>query len=67
MKINLKKFLRKIGMHVEPEGKALDVVCGMEVNPAHTKFHIEYKEEVYYFCSLNCKNHFVNDPEKYVG
>lgn len=54
-------------MHIEQEAKALDVVCGMEIDPVHTKLHAEHRGEVYYFCSTVCKNHFVNDPQKYVG
>ncbi len=64
---NIIKQLRKVGAHIEPEAKALDVVCGMEVDPLHAKLHVEHSGEVYYFCSTTCKNHFVNDPEKYVG
>ncbi|HEY4483288.1 MAG: hypothetical protein A3I39_01130 [Candidatus Yanofskybacteria bacterium RIFCSPLOWO2_02_FULL_47_9b] len=67
MSINLKGFLKKAGMHIEPEKKALDVICGMELDPAQVKFHVEHKNEVYYFCSLTCKNHFINNPEKYIG
>jgi len=67
MSTNTTKQLKKAGMHIEFENKALDVICGMEVDPAHTKLHIEHKGEVYYFCSTVCKNHFVNDPQKYVG
>ena len=54
-------------MHVEPDHKAVDVVCGMEIDPTHAKLHTEHQGSVYYFCSTTCKNHFVNSPEKYVG
>ena len=64
---NLKKQLSKSGMHIELEEKALDVICGMELDPVHTKLHAEHKGEMYYFCSMVCKNHFVRDPEKYIG
>lgn len=67
MSNNITKQLKKAGMHIELENKALDVICGMEVDPAQTKIHVEHKGEVYYFCSTVCKNHFVNDPQKYVG
>jgi len=63
----LKKLLKKAGMHIQPNEKAFDVVCGMEVDPIHTKLHVEYEGSVYYFCSTTCKNHFVNDPQKYIG
>ena len=48
-------------------GKKFDLVCGMEVDSAEAKHTSEYKCETYYFCSASCKEHFVNDPEKYVG
>ena len=44
-----------------------DVVCGMELNLAHIKHAIEHIGESYYFCGESCRDHFVNDPEKYVG
>ena len=37
---------------------ALDPVCGMKVNPRSTKWHSQYKEEQYYFCSQHCLNKF---------
>jgi Cu+-exporting ATPase len=45
----------------------IDLVCGMDLDPTETKLHVEHKGEVYYFCTTTCKNHFVNDPEKYLG
>ena len=67
MSSNTTKQLKKVGMHIEPETKALDVVCGMELDPSPIKLHVEHQREVYYFCSTICKNHFANDPEKYVA
>jgi len=67
MSTNIAKQLKKVGIHIEPEAKALDVVYGMEIDPLYTKLHVEHKGEVYYFCSTTCKNHFVNDPERYIG
>ena len=64
---NINKKLSKAGMHVEPEAMAFDVVCSMEVDPEYTKLHVEHQGTVYYFCSTTCKNHFVMDPEKYIG
>lgn len=63
---HLKKQLKRVGMHVEPHRKAIDVVCGMELDSVHTKLHEEYRREVYYFCSTTCKNHFTDHPERYV-
>ena len=47
--------------------RKFDVVCGMELNPAEVEHTSEHKGEKYYFCSDNCRDHFVKDPEKYVG
>jgi YHS domain-containing protein len=56
------------GLHVEAEQLwALDVVCGMEVDPRTTKFHSQYKSEVYYFCNSSCMTHFIDNPTQYVG
>jgi YHS domain-containing protein len=46
---------------------AFDLICGMEVDPALAKHRAEYNDEIYYFCSTTCKNHFVMDPQKYLG
>ena len=54
-------------MHITPEEKAFDVVCGMELDPSHAELHAEYRGEIYYFCSKTCRDHFTNDPEKYSG
>lgn len=54
-------------MHIEPDKKVLDVVCGMELDPLKTKLQAEHQGEIYYFCSQTCRNHLVNDPQKYVG
>ncbi|MEK7616220.1 MAG: YHS domain-containing protein [Patescibacteria group bacterium] len=47
--------------------KKIDPVCGMEIDPAEAKHASDYKGETYYFCSASCKEHFDNNPEKYVG
>lgn len=46
--------------------KAIDLVCGMEVETtsAQTASH---KGETYYFCSSSCQKHFIDNPEDYVG
>lgn len=59
--------LHNVGLHIEPNEKAFDVVCGMELDPTQARLHSEYKGSVYYFCSLVCQSHFADDPEKYVG
>lgn len=47
--------------------KAIDVVCGMELDLAAITHAAEHNGETYYFCSASCKRHFEGDPEKYVG
>ena len=45
-----------------------DVVCGMELTLDKVKHTVEHTNAtVYHFCSKSCKDHFVNDPQKYVG
>jgi YHS domain-containing protein len=67
MSKKIAKQLHKAGMHIEPERMVLDVVCGMELDPNRTKLRAEHNGEVYYFCSKTCQDHFVHDPEKYIG
>lgn len=67
MSKNINQQLHKAGMHIEPDQKVLDMVCGMELDPSHAKLHAERRGEVYYFCSKTCRDHFANDPEKYIG
>ncbi len=47
--------------------KAIDPVCGMEVDPETAPAKAEYKEVTYYFCAPGCKAEFEKDPEKYAG
>lgn len=43
-----------------------DMVCGMEVkdNTEHTTLHGGRKM---YFCSHDCQQKFIHEPDKYVG
>ncbi|MEK7635469.1 MAG: YHS domain-containing protein [Patescibacteria group bacterium] len=50
-----------------PTRKVFDVVCGMELDIENVRHSFEYNGIEYYFCSDNCKEHFVEDPEKYIG
>lgn len=60
-------LFRKFGFHLEVEGEAVDLVCGMEIDPKESKNRSEYGGKIYYFCSKNCKDHFEANPEKYIG
>jgi Cu+-exporting ATPase len=46
--------------------KAVDPVCGMQVDPASAAGHSEYAGETYYFCSTGCKQKFDAAPERFI-
>jgi YHS domain-containing protein len=43
-----------------------DPVCGMEVTYETAEARSEYEGQTYYFCSVDCKETFDKNPEKYV-
>ena len=43
-----------------------DPVCGMEVTPETAAATSEYQGRTYYFCSVEDKETFDKNPEKYV-
>ena len=47
-------------------GTFRDPVCGMEVTYETAKARSEYNGQTYYFDSLECKEQFDQDPERYV-
>jgi Cu+-exporting ATPase len=47
--------------------KAVDPVCGMQVDTASAAGHTEYAGETYYFCSTGCKRKFDAAPEQFIG
>jgi voltage-gated potassium channel len=47
--------------------KALDPVCGVEVDPTKAKFYSEYDGGKYYFDSVECKEAFDKSPARFVG
>ena len=46
--------------------KAIDPVCGMEVDVATAKYKAEHMGTTYYFCAEGCKREFEKDPHKYL-
>ena len=44
-----------------------DPVCGMEVTYETAQARSEYDGQTYYFDSLDCKEQFDRDPEKYIA
>ncbi len=47
--------------------KVTDVVCGMQIEPGKAAAQSTYKGVNYYFCSLDCKNAFDKEPEKFIN
>ncbi len=45
--------------------KVKDPVCKMEIEVDKAVGRLEYKGQIYYFCSMGCKKQFDKDPEKY--
>jgi YHS domain-containing protein len=43
----------------------IDPVCGMQLDDQQTAITSQYMNRIYYFCSLGCKQHFDNDPQRY--
>jgi len=50
----------------ESKEKALDPVCGMEVNTELTKHTFQFKNQDYYFCCNGCKTKFKKQPELFL-
>jgi YHS domain-containing protein len=48
------------------QDKLKDPVCGMEVTYETAQARSEYNGQTYYFDSLDCKEQFDKNPEKYV-
>ncbi|MBS7457907.1 heavy metal translocating P-type ATPase [Coralloluteibacterium stylophorae] len=49
------------------DGKVLDPVCGMQVDPTTSKHHAQHAGEDYHFCSARCREKFAADPDKYLS
>ncbi|MEE2613165.1 MAG: heavy metal-binding domain-containing protein, partial [Acidobacteriota bacterium] len=43
-----------------------DPVCGMEVDPAKSRFTHEHARQTYYFCCGGCQTAFKTDPEQFL-
>ena len=48
------------------DGRVLDPVCGMRVDPATTPHHAEHAGQTYHFCSAGCRTKFVADQLGFV-
>ncbi len=47
--------------------KAIDPVCGMQVDEKKAVASYQYHGKTYYFCAMGCRNNFQKDPEKYLS
>jgi Cu+-exporting ATPase len=45
----------------------LDPVCGMSIDPARAKSHVEHANKTYSFCSEGCAKKFSTEPAKYLN
>jgi Cu+-exporting ATPase len=52
-------------MRTREESMELDVVCGMQVDPARAVGTSVYDGKTYYFCSKVCKAKFDANPKQY--
>jgi len=48
------------------DGKVIDPVCGMTVDPATTPHKTTYQGVHHYFCSAGCVTKFSKDPQRYL-
>ncbi|HEY7029830.1 MAG TPA: YHS domain-containing protein [Thermomicrobiales bacterium] len=43
-----------------------DPVCGMQVDSSQAPAQSQYQGQIYYFCSVECKQKFEANPKKFV-
>ena len=46
---------------------SLDPVCGMKVDDSKAAGKVGYAGQMYYFCSVDCRIQFEDDPGRYIG
>jgi Cu+-exporting ATPase len=51
---------------VEIHAKAVDPVCGMEVDQVRSTYRTEHGGVTYHFCSARCQERFIAAPERYL-
>ncbi|MCR6732590.1 MAG: heavy metal translocating P-type ATPase [Afipia sp.] len=51
---------------VSGDGRVVDPVCGMTVDPATSKHRFDYHGRTYHFCSAGCRTKFAAAPETYL-
>ncbi|WP_319798505.1 heavy metal translocating P-type ATPase [Nitrobacter sp.] len=48
------------------DGKVLDPVCGMSVDPQTSKHRFDHHGTTYHFCSAGCRTKFAASPQSYL-
>ena len=49
------------------DGRVIDPVCGMRVDPKKSDRKFSYRGQDYFFCCDRCRTRFEADPEKYLA
>lgn len=44
-----------------------DPVCGMDITFESAQARTEHEGQTYYFCTIDCKESFDQNPEKYIA
>lgn len=58
-------FMAATPMHNHSQ-ESKDLVCGMSVKKANSKYQSTYLDVLYDFCSASCKKSFDKKPERYL-
>ncbi|MGN6309275.1 MAG: heavy metal translocating P-type ATPase [Xanthobacteraceae bacterium] len=48
------------------DGRVIDPVCGMKVDPTTRKYVFDHDHTTYHFCSAGCRTKFATDPQRYL-
>ncbi len=48
------------------DGRVIDPVCGMRVDPTTRKHVFDHGHTTYHFCSAGCRTKFAADPQRYL-
>ena len=51
----------------EERATVKDPVCGMEIDPESAAAQMEYQGKTYYFCSHDCHEKFIAEPQKFAS
>ncbi|HTX79787.1 MAG TPA: YHS domain-containing protein [Longilinea sp.] len=53
--------------HQDSAPVAVDPVCKTEIGVKTARHKIEYQRQTYYFCSLDCREAFEKEPQRYLA